>query len=255
MTRYLSYNALRQYTLADALLERQKNQAAGVNTHDAAQSRSLAIALLNVQKRKAYFAFHYDDIMRVNNVRQAWKIKHPDAPKMRSFYDSSLWESRKLEGPDAVKRLIRQGVEYTSAVCLLIGTHTWSRRWVRYEIARAVIDKRGLLGVHINRLNHHERRLPDIFGVNPLSAMAVGKVQTNVFAAAQYYLFEWGQQGGWFRYQDYGLPVAKPAYLPDPSPGFVTPLSTGTAVYDFIGNYGHANIGAWIDRAAQQVGR
>src|SRR5229473_7714895 len=78
-------------------------------------------------KRKAYFAFHYDDIMRVNNVRNAWKIDHPASPLSRSFYDSSLWESKKLEGDDAVKSLIRQGVQYTSAVCVLVGTDTWSR--------------------------------------------------------------------------------------------------------------------------------
>ena len=31
-------------------------------------------------RRKAYFAFqHHDDIMRVNNVRNAWKISHPDS--------------------------------------------------------------------------------------------------------------------------------------------------------------------------------
>ena len=29
-------------------------------------------------KRKVFFSFHYDDIMRVNNVRNAWKIDHPD---------------------------------------------------------------------------------------------------------------------------------------------------------------------------------
>jgi antiphage defense system Thoeris ThsB-like protein len=88
-------------------------------------------------KRRAFFSFHFDDIMRVNNVRNAWKIDHPDSPLNRSFQDSSLWESRKLGGDDAVKRLIREGVEYTSAVCVLAGSDTWLRRWVRYEIARA----------------------------------------------------------------------------------------------------------------------
>src|SRR5580693_5388677 len=90
-------------------------------------------------KRKAYFAFHFDDIMRVNNVRNAWKITHPDAAIHRSFYDSSLWESKKSEGDEAIKRLIREGVEYASAVCVLVGTETWSRRWVKYEMARSVI--------------------------------------------------------------------------------------------------------------------
>src|SRR5690242_5243920 len=100
---------------------------------------------LFTQKRKVYFSFHFDDIMRVNNVRQAWKIDHPDALLMRSFYDSSLWETRQLDSPESLKGLIRDGVEHTSAVCVLVGSETWYRRWVRYEIARAVIDGRGLL--------------------------------------------------------------------------------------------------------------
>jgi hypothetical protein len=48
---------------------------------------SLLGAVAKAQKRKVYFSFHFDDIMRVNNVRQAWKIDHPDAPEIRSFYD------------------------------------------------------------------------------------------------------------------------------------------------------------------------
>jgi hypothetical protein len=75
--------------------------------------------------------------MRVNNVRQVWKIDHPDNALMRSFYDSSLWESRKTEGEESVKRLIREGVEYTQAVCVLIGTYTWSRRELNRALYRA----------------------------------------------------------------------------------------------------------------------
>jgi hypothetical protein len=70
---------------------------------------------------------------------------------MRGFYDGSLWESRKAEGDEAIKTLIREGVQYTSAVCVLVGTETWTRRWVKYEIARSVMDERGLLVVHINK--------------------------------------------------------------------------------------------------------
>jgi hypothetical protein len=51
-------------------------------------------ALTAATKRKAFFSFHWDDIMRVNVVRNAWKIGHPDSALMRSFYDSSLWEAR-----------------------------------------------------------------------------------------------------------------------------------------------------------------
>jgi hypothetical protein len=205
-------------------------------------------------KRKVYFAFHFDDIMRVNNVRQAWRIEHPDAPQMRSFYDSSLWESRQLESPESLKSLICDGVERTSAVCVLVGSNTWSRRWVRYEIARAVIDGRGLLAVHLNNLRHHITKLPDICGANPLGCIGVGKVQSTPWETPQYYLFEWNGQG-WIRYQDYTLALKLPAYLADHAPGYLMPLSSGTAAYDYVTDIGHKNIGAWIDKASQAVGR
>jgi hypothetical protein len=284
MTRNLHYNALRSYTLADALSASQKQQVPvynplltnvlvealrGIPTqptntlynpllplptapHNPLMADGALVFWSELQKRRAYFAFYYNDIMRVNNVRNAWKIRHPNASQRRSFYDSSLWESRKLEGDDAIKRLIREGVVHTSAVCVLIGTETWWRPWVRYEIARAVIDGRGLLGVHINGINHHTRQMTDAFGPNPLDNMAVGKVQDHL-GIPQYYLFEY--RGGWIRYQDYTLPVKLPPYLSDPTSGYVMPLSIGTYLYDFAGGNGHANIGAWIDHAAKQVGR
>jgi hypothetical protein len=214
-------------------------------------------------KRKAFFSFHYDDIMRVNVVRNVWKIAHPDNALMRSFYDSSLWESRKLEGDEAVKRLIREGVEYTSAVCVLIGTETWSRRWVRYEIARAIIDGRGLLGVHLNSIRHHQTKTPHTRGLNPLEFMAVGKVQESVLEPARYFPFEkqafpngvGGYRWVWNRYGDYTSSVVPPAWLSDPAAGYVTPLSQNASIYDYIADNGHQNIGGWIDGAAQSAGR
>lgn len=205
-------------------------------------------------KRKVFFSFHFDDIMRVNNVRNAWKIDHPDSPQMRSFYDSSLWESRQLENPESLKRLIREGVERTSAICVLVGSGTWRRRWVRYEIARAVIDGRGLLAVHLNNINHHQTKAPHLLGENPLLFMAIGKVQATLFALPQYYLFERCDRG-WVRYQDYTESVNLPSWLPDPAPGYVTQLSQGADEYDYITQEGHRNIGFWVDRAAQKAGR
>jgi len=206
-------------------------------------------------KRKAFFSFHYDDIMRVNNVRNAWKIDHPDSPLMRSFYDSSLWESKKLEGPEAVKRLIREGVEHTSAICVLIGSQTWSRRWVRYEIARAIVDGRGLLAVHINSLAHHITRRPDAPGFNPLSYMAVGKAQgVGLFSIPQYHLYE-RTANGWDRYADYTSAVTLPSWVADPAPGYVTPLGRSAITYDYVAQNGHQNVGIWVDAAAKAAGR
>jgi hypothetical protein len=210
-------------------------------------------------KRRAFFSFHFDDVMRVNVVRQAWRFSHPEA---HSYTDSSLWENRQLEGKDTIKNLIRGGVEYTSAVCALIGSETWSRPWVRYEIARAVIDERGLLGVHLNSIRHHQRRTQDLLGSNPLEWMAVGKVQENALASAKYYLFErwpvwngFGYAFAWHRYREHTWPVKLPPWLRDCAAGYVTPFADCVPVYDFIRQDGHKNLGTWIDQAAQRAGR
>jgi len=216
-----------------------------------------------IVKRKAYFAFHFDDIMRVNVVRNAWKIDRPESPLMRSFYDSSLWERKQIEGDDAVKRLIREGVGYTSAVCVLAGSETWLRRWVKYEIARAVIDERGLLTVHINSIRHHQTLRADPTGTNPLEGMAVGKVQETLLSPVRYYIFErnavsdgmGGYKWSWDRYKDYTDPVKRPPWLPDCAPDYVMPLNNGSTVYDYVAHNGHKNIGGWIDAAARAAGR
>jgi hypothetical protein len=214
-------------------------------------------------KRKAFFSFHFDDIMRVNNVRNAWKITHPNSTLNRSFYDSSLWEARNLVGPEGIKQLIRSGVLRTSAVCVLAGSMTWDRRWVKYEIARAVIDGRGLLTVHINSINHHQTKGSHPLGLNPLAHMGVAKLQPNKRFPPQYYLYEMklvpDSDGGlveqWSRYGDYTLSVKTPAWLDDPPVDHVVPLAANAAEYDYELDHGHRNIGSWIDRAAKQAGR
>jgi hypothetical protein len=207
------------------------------------------------KRRKVFFSFHFDDVMRVNVVRNAWKFHRPESLLTPGFYDSSLWERRQREGDESLKQLIREGVDHTSAVCVLIGRDTWARRWVRYEIARAVIDGRGLLGIHINRIRHHSTKTSVQLGRNPLEFLAVGKVQETWLAPAKYYLFERDILDRWVRYQDYTSPLNLPLYLSDPAPDYVIPLSSGTMVRDFVIDEGHKNIGLWIDVAAQRVGR
>ena len=171
-------------------------------------------------KRRAFFSFHFDDIMRVNNVRNAFKVWYPGDHRLPTFYDSSLWGQRDLTTDGAVKRLIREGVEYTSVVCVLAGTETWNRRWVRYEIARSVIDRKGLLVVDINGINHHVDRAPHKLGRNPLDYMAVGAPGDGTFRLYERksvwtgFAWEWR----WKPYADYTLPVALPGYLAAPLP-------------------------------------
>jgi antiphage defense system Thoeris ThsB-like protein len=214
-------------------------------------------------KRKVFFSFHFDDIMRVNNVRNAWKITHADSAANRSFYDSSLWETRKVTKPEVIQQIIRGGVLHTSAVCILAGSNTWSRRWVRYEIARTVIDGRGLLTVHLNSIPHHQTKGSHERGRNPLAHLGVAKLQPDKRFPPRYYLYELalvpdgygGLTEQWTRYGDYAMPVKKPDWLTDPSLDHVMPLSADAAEYDYVHDHGYRNIGSWIDEAAKKAGR
>jgi hypothetical protein len=77
-------------------------------------------------KRKVYFAFEFDDLMRVNNVRQTGKVGN----EKRTFYDRSIWESRNIRDEKLLKNLMRNAVTHSSTVCVLVGTNTWRSRWV-----------------------------------------------------------------------------------------------------------------------------
>lgn len=209
-------------------------------------------------KRKVYFAFSFSDVMRVNCVRNSGKIGSRETKKARLFYDRSIWERRSITNDENLKALMRQGVQHSSAIAVLIGTDTWQSRWVRYEIARAVIDRRGLLAIHVNGIEHHERQAPDAPGLNPLDVMAVYKDHVG-----RYYLYEkvvaadanGALRWEWQPYEDFTDPVQLPRYVPDMNVNRLRPLSTVTSLHDFKAHDGVSNIGAWIDDAAARAGR
>jgi len=112
---------------------------------------SLPRVPIAIEKRKVYFAFSFSDVMRVNCMRNSGKIGSRETKNYaRDFYDRSIWEQRSITKENGLKALMRRGVEHSSAICVLVGSDTWQSRWVRYEIARAVIDGRGLLAVHVH---------------------------------------------------------------------------------------------------------
>lgn len=99
--------------------------------------------------RRVFFSFHYQDIFRVNVVRNSGVVLGNAAA---GFHDASLWEKTKRRGSIAVKRLIDRGLDGTSVTCVLIGQKTADRKFVTYEIEQSVQRGNGLLGIHINSI-------------------------------------------------------------------------------------------------------
>lgn len=108
--------------------------------------------------RRVFFSFHYEDVatFRANVVRQHWRLKPEKAEA--GFFDASMWEKVKKEGDLALKRLINSGLENTSVTSVLIGTETYKRRWVRYEIIKSYDRGNGLVGVHINSVRDKNQK-------------------------------------------------------------------------------------------------
>jgi hypothetical protein len=122
--------------------------------------------------RRVFFSFHYQDVadFRANVVRQHWMTK-PDR-ETAGFFDASMWETAKRTGSVAVKRLINSGLEGTSTTCVLVGSETYLRPWVRYEIFKSFRRGNSLLAVHINPIKGKDQRTK-IKGPNPLKYVGV----------------------------------------------------------------------------------
>lgn len=102
--------------------------------------------------KRVFFSFHYQDVIdfRVNVVRNHWLLK-PDR-ESAGYFDASIWEKAKKEGSIALKRLINGAIKNTSNTCVLIGSDTFNRQWVSYEIMKSMESGNNIFAVHINTI-------------------------------------------------------------------------------------------------------
>lgn len=98
-------------------------------------------------KRRTFFSFHYkNDVMRTMQVRNIGRLggNQPVSP--------NDWEEVKRGGVASVKRWIDGQMYGRSVAIVLVGTVTYARPWVRYEIQQAWEKKMGVLGIYIHGL-------------------------------------------------------------------------------------------------------
>ncbi|NNU35662.1 TIR domain-containing protein [Rhizobium sophorae] len=198
--------------------------------------------------RRTFFSFHYTpDVWRAWIARNSWVVAPADQIDV-GFFDSSVFEASKRENDDTLKSFLRKGLENTSVTCVLTGTNTWQRRWVRYEIARSVIKGNGLLTVHVHGVKDKNGNT-STKGADPLAQMGVYKTDAGI------YLAEW-KDDKWVKYADYTLAIRKgDLWFDPPTSTTVVQLSQHCLSYDYAQQNGHKNIGGWIETAAGLVSR
>lgn len=187
--------------------------------------------------RRVFFAFHYKDVVefRANAVRNHNIVKQEDA----EYFDASLWEEEKKSGEAAVKRMVNAAVERTTVTAVLIGSETWTRRWVRYEIMKSLNRGNLLLGIHINSIRGKDG-LTKPNGPNPFEYLGYRFSEDGRSVT----LWEWNGRE-WVTYADlagWNFGEAKPAQ----SRGQFYQLSKLARVHDWMGDEGYKNFDAWI---------
>jgi hypothetical protein len=190
--------------------------------------------------KQVFFSFHYDDVktFRANVVRNHGFTKANG--QEAGFFDASIWEDAKRHGDSSIKRLINDNLNGTSVTCALIGTETWRRRWVRYEILKSYDRGNTLFGVHINSVRDKNQQTfsqgRNVFDYLGFVISDDGKKRT-------YYEHD-GQS--WAVYGD--LPPINTSY-PREHWGKGFKLSRWVRCYDWIANNGYNNFASWVEAA------
>ena len=190
---------------------------------------------------RVFFSFDYEDVrdFRANVVRNHWVTK--EGRDDAAYFDASIWEEARTKGDLALKRLINSSLEGTTATCVLIGSSTYSRRWVKYEILKSIERGNGVFGVHINSIIDRYRATKTL-GRNTFAFLGVQFSQdgTKAHPTEQ-------NNSQWTWYND--LEPFSIAKAPQAKIGKHYPLTEFYQVYDWVTQDGYSNFAGWLERS------
>lgn len=191
--------------------------------------------------KKVFFSFHYQDVsdFRVNVVRNHWLTK-PDR-QSAGYFDKSVWEKAEAQSDLGLKRLINGALSGCSTTCVLVGTQTYGRRWVQYEIMKSFRDGKKIIGVHINSIKDKNQNVK-IKGANPFNYLGVTYSASGLTATLKV------QRGGkWYDYTDVdGKASYQTGGVPTTMNGQGYNLSHFCTVHDWVSDNGYNNFGTWV---------
>lgn len=196
--------------------------------------------------RSVYFSFHYQDVIdfRANVVRNSGRFRQKGA----EFRDSSIWEEAEEKQIKKIKSLIDAELKGSSVTCVLIGSETYSRRFVRYELVKSFEMKKGQVGVGINWIKDKNGKTKILAGENPYSYLGL-KVSKD---GKTIEFFE-KKEGSWIVFKD--LPIIKNTHLKENAFGKQFALSDFYKRYSYDWDNGKRHFTSWIEEAAINAGR
>ena len=141
--------------------------------------------------RRVFFSFEYQhDVSRAMVVRNSWVTQGKEAA---GFVDAAKFEEVRRGGDAAIKRWIRSQLQGTSVTVVLVGSHTCSSRYVKYEIEQSVDRGNGLLGIDISKIKDLDGR----------TSKRCGKIPRG------YKFYLWNKDGG---YENMGCWIEQAAW-------------------------------------------
>jgi len=117
--------------------------------------------------RRVFYSFHYsNDAWRASMIRNIGSV---EGNRLASDND---WETIKKGRDPAIRKWIDDQMHGRSCVVILVGEKTASRKWIKYEIKRAIELKKGLVGIQIHKLKDG-KGLQSCVGKNPFDRIKV----------------------------------------------------------------------------------
>ena len=188
--------------------------------------------------KRVFFSFHYQDVIdfRANVVRNHWLTK-PDR-QSAGFFDSSIWEDAKKTSDLALKRLINSGLKNTSNTCVLVGSETFNRRWVSYEIMKSLEVGNHIFFVYLNTIKGKDGKTK-LKGSNPLYFLGISFSSDGKKLNLHDYV-----ENKWVKYPDLeGWAVKE---VPEEKRNKIFRLSSYYNIYDWVENDGYNNFSNWV---------
>lgn len=190
--------------------------------------------------KRVFFSFHYQDVIdfRANVVRNHWVTKKDR--EAAGFFDASIWEDAKKESDLAIKRLINKGLDNTSVTTVLVGSETYNRRWVSYEIMKSMQKGNKIIAIHINCIKGKDGKTKNK-GLNPLYYLGY-KFSDD---GKKIFLYDY-INNNWVEYSDLESYTLK-NIAPEGARGKIYRLSNDYPIYDWIDDDGYNNFSKWVE--------